>query len=243
MIIHKLLLRYFTHGDDREFYLMQAQDAAAWLERAGVRLGPGTEAVDLGCGHGVFGAELKKRGWQVTFADQENHLLAERAGERFAQIDLDRDDYSKLGQFDLVVCSNVFEHLAKPERFLAEISKLLRPEGKLYLSWTNWWSPFGGHDFAPFHYLGPRLGRWVHHKLTGRWSDHVPFAGLYPTYIGRTLRQVRTSPDLRILKMATRYYPEFSLVLRLPLAREVLAWNCALLVGRREAPKKSAASL
>jgi SAM-dependent methyltransferase len=233
MIIHKLLRRWFTHRDDTVFYEIQAQDSLRWLEQAGVPLGPQTEALDLGCGHGVFGAALQKRGCKVTFADYSNHLFPELQSSRLLQIDLDKDDYAKLGQYDLVIFSNVFEHLAQPERFLAECPKLLKPNGVLYLTWTNWLSPFGGHDFAPWHYLGPRFGRWVHYKLTGKWSDHVPYAGLYPTYIGRTLRQIRAVPGLKIQRMAARYYTEFSFVLHLPGVREVLAWNCALLLSKK----------
>lgn len=234
MIIHKLLLRYFRYGDDPVFYTMQAQDSIRWLEKMGVPLNSDTEALDLGCGHGVFGAELKKKGCRVTFADQENYLLPEIRNERFLAINLDSDDYSVLGKYDLVICSNVFEHLAAPDRFIAEVPKLLKGTGRLYLSWTNWLSPFGGHDFALYHYLGPRLGRWLHHKVTGKWSDHVPYAGLYPTFIGRTLRKIRSTPGLRIVRMAARYYPEFSFVLRIPAVREFLAWNCALLIAPRD---------
>lgn len=211
---------------------MQAEDAVKWLEKSGVQLGSQIEALDLGCGHGVFGAELKKRGCQVTFADQENYLLAHLKDQRFLPINLDRDDYSVLGQYDLVIFSNVLEHLAKPERLISEIAKLLKPTGRLYLSWTNWLSPFGGHDFAPFHYLGPKFGRWVHHKLTGRWSDHVPYAGLYPTYIGDVLKQIRAEPSLKVIRMTPRYYTEFPFLLRIPVAREFLAWNCAILLEK-----------
>ena len=233
MIIHKLLLRYFRHGDDPAFYQMQAEDSVEWLQKNGVQLTGGVEALDLGCGHGVFGAELKKTGCNVTFSDQENYLLPHLKSERFLPVDLDRDDYALLGQYDLVIFSNVLEHLAKPERLISEIAKLMKPKGRLYLSWTNWLSPFGGHDFAPFHYLGPKFGRWVHHKFTGRWSDHVPYAGLYPTYIGSILKRIRSEPTLRVIRMAPRYYSEFSFLLRIPVAREFFAWNCALLIEKK----------
>ncbi len=230
MIIHKLLVRYFRHGDDNVFYLMQAHDSIRWLEQTGVALTPQTEVLDLGCGHGVFGGEFRKKGCRVTFADYVNQLFPEIQAERFLKVDLDEDDYSTLGKYDLVIFSNVFEHLANPDKFIAECSKLLKPTGKLYLSWTNWLSPFGGHDFAPFHYLGPRSGRWIKYKLTGKWSEHVPYAGLYPTYIGRTLKKIRATPGLKVSRICSRYYTEFSFLLRIPIAREFLAWNCALLI-------------
>lgn len=233
MILHKLLLRFLKHGDDPEFYLLQARDAIRWLEESGVVLGPQTRALDLGCGHGVFGAELVKRGCQVTFADEQNFLLPEISTAPFRRINIDQDDLATLGQYDLVICSNVFEHLAKPDHFLKTADKTLAPSGKLYLSWTNWLSPWGGHDFAPFHYFGPGLGQWLFDKLVRKPRKHIAYVNLYPTYIGRVLAQIRRSPSLITLRAAPRYYTEFPVLLRIPLVREVLAWNCALLLGRR----------
>ena len=233
MIIHKLIARGFRRGDDAVFYLAQARDSIRWLEQMEVPLGPQTRVLDLGCGHGVFGAEFARRGCPTVFADEENQLLPELAGAPFRRINIDRDDLSALGTFDLVVCSNVFEHLARPDRFLNSIHQTLTPSGRLYLSWTNWLSPWGGHEFSPFHYLGARRGHLIHDKLTGRKRKHTPFENLFPTCIGSVLRQLRQSPTLAILGAAPRYYTEFSLLLRLPVVREFLTWNCALLLKRK----------
>src|SRR6478735_519196 len=63
----------------------------------------------------------------------------------FKALDLEREPISKLGQFDLVICSNVLEHLSDPQRLLEMIPESLTPGGCFYLSWTNWLSPWGGH--------------------------------------------------------------------------------------------------
>jgi 2-polyprenyl-3-methyl-5-hydroxy-6-metoxy-1,4-benzoquinol methylase len=233
MIIHKLILQHLKAKDDPTFYTFQAQDAVGWIERSGVALGKGTRALDLGCGHGIFGAELIRRGCPTMFADEQNALLPEISGAPFRKINLDKDDISTLGTYDLVVCSNVLEHLAKPSLFLDRVHEILTPGGKLYLSWTNWLSPWGGHEFSPFHYLGPRLGPSLYDRTLRRKRLHTPFENLYPTYIGSTLRKIRQSPHLVLLRAAPRYYPEFSFLLRLPVLREFLAWNCALLIGTR----------
>ncbi len=232
MIIHKLIARGLAHGDDETFYLLQAQDAVRWLQQQGVEFGPGTTALDLGCGHGIFGAELLKLGCQVTFADEGNYLWSQIPAPRFIAINIDADDLSTLGSYDLVICSNVYEHLAKPDRFIAAAGQLLTATGKLYLSWTNWLSPWGGHEFSPFHYLGALRGHLIYDRLVKKPRRHTPFVNLYPTSIGRTLKRIRQQPDLRILRAAPRYYPEFGFLLRLPIAREFLTWNCALLIGK-----------
>jgi SAM-dependent methyltransferase len=232
MILHRLIAHHLKHRDDPYFYLLQAQDAIRWIERKGVKLGKATRVIDLGCGHGVFGAELIKRGCQVTFADESNGLLPELAGAPFRQVNIDEDDISKLGEYDLVVCSNVLEHLDKPEEFIHSAGKLLAPGGCLYLSWTNWLSPWGGHEFSPFHYLGVRRGHLVYDKIVGRKRYHTPFINLFPTYIGAILKAIRRDGHLRIKAMAPRYFTEFSFLLRIPVVREFVAWNCALLISK-----------
>lgn len=233
MIIHKLIAHHLKHKDDAYFYWLQADDALRWIEQGGVAIGPQTRALDLGCGHGVFGAQLAKRGCSVTFADERKLLLPEIADAPFRQINIDRDDLGSLGQYDLVVCSNVFEHLAKPNQFLDSVHQLLTPQGRLYLSWTNWLSPWGGHDWSPLHYLGPRPGMWLYDKLLKKPRNHTIYGNLFPTYIGQVLSHIRRGSTLEILRAAPRYYTELALLLRVPVAREFLAWNCALLLGRK----------
>jgi 2-polyprenyl-3-methyl-5-hydroxy-6-metoxy-1,4-benzoquinol methylase len=236
MIIHKLLAQYFRQRDDPTFYSFQAEDAIMWIERCGTPVGPKTRALDLGCGHGVFGAALMKRGCQVTFADEGQGLLPEISGAPFHCINLDRDKVAALGEYDLVICSNVLEHLAKPKQFLDSVHTILSPGGRLYLSWTNWLSPWGGHEFSPFHYLGARRGHLVYDRLAKRKRKHTPFENLYPTYIGTVLTMIRQSSGLEVLRAAPRYYTEFSFLIHIPVLREFLTWNCALLLGRRPRP-------
>jgi SAM-dependent methyltransferase len=232
MIIHRLTGRYLKHKDDPKFYLMQAQDAIAWLEKKGVRMDPTTHALDLACGHGIFGAELRRRGCQVVFADVMNYLTRDIDNAVFKQINVERDDLSSLGNYDLVICSNLLEHLAYPDRLINAIPLLLNENKFFYLSWTNWLSPWGGHDFSPFHYLGSKRGHLVFDKLTKRKRIFTPFVNLFPISIGRGLQLIRQHPQLRLIAAATRYYPEFSFILRVPVLREFLAWNCALLIKR-----------
>jgi len=233
MIIHQLIGHYLKKQDDTAFYFIQAEDAVRWIESCGVALGPKSRVLDIGCGHGVFGEQFRKRGCEVVFSDVENLLAPHLAGSPFRAFDIDREDISKLGEYDLVLCSNVYEHLTKPRQFLDNVHKILSPQGKLYLSWTNWLSPWGGHEFSPFHYLGPNLGHRVYDRIVKKPRKHTPFVCLFPTYIGAVMKHIRRSPNLRMSRVAPRYYTEFSFIMRLPIVREFLAWNCAMLIERK----------
>jgi SAM-dependent methyltransferase len=233
MIIHKLIAQHLKRRDDEGFYSLQAEDAISWIDRKGARAGPGVRALDLGCGHGIFGEALFRRGCDVTFADESNLLMPSLQSAPFKQINLDRDDISSLGSYDLVICSNVLEHLAKPARLIEQIDKTLTEKGYFFLSWTNWLSPWGGHEFSPFHYFGPRLGVTLYDSLVKRKRLHTPFNNLFPTSIGRTFREIRRNPHIKIVAAAPRYYTEFSFLPYLPLLREFLTWNCAILLRKQ----------
>ena len=233
MILPQLLARFLRHRDDAVFYRMQAEDAVRWLEANGVRAGDAGAALDLGCGHGVFGGELLKRGWRVTFADEANGLRDEFKPHPFRPVNLDTDRIGELGRYDLVICSNVLEHLAHPKRLIEAAPSLLKPGGVFYLSWTNWLSPWGGHEFSPLHYLGAGLGPRLYDRFASRPRFHTPYRNLFPTYIGSILTEIRANPGLEVRAMAPRYYTEFGWIMRVPGLREFAAWNAALLIGRR----------
>ena len=235
MIIHKLIAGFLKHkGGFPEFYSLQAKDAIQWIRNNGAPLGSETKVLDLGCGYGDFGGELAKLGCEVTLADDESFVLPAYSKLPFRRINIDQDYLKSLGTYDLAICSNVFEHLAKPARFIQSAHEVLRPRGVLYLSWTNWLSPWGGHEFSPYHFLGVRRGYQFYSKVLKKKSQHVPFENLFPTYIGSTLREIRMNTRLRIMRIAPRYYPEFSFIMRLPVFREFLAWNCALLIEKSD---------
>ncbi|HYE31457.1 MAG TPA: class I SAM-dependent methyltransferase [Methylomirabilota bacterium] len=234
MIIHKLIAQHLKKQDDLEFYQMQAVDAIRWIAQSGVPLGAGVHALDLGCGHGVFGAELLKRGCSVTFSDFDNYLAPTLRTHAFRKFDIDREDPKTLGEYDLVICSNVYEHLSKPKQFLEAAAHFLKPGGVLFLSWTNWLSPWGGHEFSPFHYFGPTLGPKLYDRVMKKQRKHTPHENLFPTYIGETLKIIEAQPELLVRKIAPRYYTEFGFITRIPVVREFITWNCALLIERRK---------
>jgi SAM-dependent methyltransferase len=240
MILHRLLWRFARHRDDAEFYRLQAVDAIRWIRSRGVPLTPGFTALDLGCGHGVFGRELAALGGHVTYADERSYLPPDLAGATFLPINLDREPLDRLGRHDLVICSNVLEHLGRPEAFLSQVHALLKPSGCLYLSWTNWLSPWGGHEFSPLHYLGPRLGPALYDRLSRRPRFHQPQVNLFPTYIGHILRHIERQTALTVVARAPRYYTEFPFLLAVPGLREFVTWNCALLLRPKTAPSVQA---
>jgi SAM-dependent methyltransferase len=129
-------------------YLEEVNDGV--LRHMPRRSGPADGVVlDVGCGRGVLGAALRERGWRVWGI--ERHLGAVEAArprlDRVLQADLcdfDRIETELCSErFDVLVFSDVLEHVADPARVLRQYLRWLRPRGRVLVSvpnfvvWTN----------------------------------------------------------------------------------------------------------
>lgn len=195
----------------------------------------GARVLDLGCGPGYFGRALARAGALVTGVDlDESGLAGPVAGAPPAGVaDARRLPFAS-ATFDGVFCSNMLEHTPDPGAVFDEIARVTRPDGWAWVSWTNWYSPWGGHGIAPLHFLGPRIGVRAWRRLFGEpQGPNLPFDGLWPTHIGQVLRIARSHPDLVLLDAVPRYYPSQRWLVKVPGLREVASWNCLLTLRRR----------
>jgi SAM-dependent methyltransferase len=73
------------------------------------------------------------------------------------------------GSFDVILCSEVFEHLPDPLAALDEFARLLTPGGQLVLT-----APFASAvHFAPYHFYSGFSRYWYEHHLALRRFDLV----------------------------------------------------------------------
>jgi SAM-dependent methyltransferase len=235
------LIRTKRSDDASNFYGMQAEESLRWLKGQGITSATHRTALDLGCGNGFFGAQLVAEGYATTFSDEKEYIDASVPRPiNFIQFDICLDDLAKLGRHDLVILSNVLEHLPDPDRILKHIPNLLNPGGVFYLCWTNWLSPYGGHEFTPYHYLGCKMATWLHESLPEKLlidrrrdgHPHTLGQNLFPTYIGRTLRLLRGVKGLEVVDYVPRYYSELRWLAHVPVLREFVCWNFAVLIRR-----------
>lgn len=100
--------------------------------------------LDAGCGTGWFSARARQEGATVVSLDVGTRLLAETArkcdSSRVAASVCDLPFAS--GTFDIVISSEVIEHTPDPARAVREMSRVLRPGGRLALTVPNrLWHP------------------------------------------------------------------------------------------------------
>jgi SAM-dependent methyltransferase len=100
--------------------------------------------LDAGCGTGWFSARARQEGATVVSLDVGTRLLAETA----RKCDSSRVAASVCdlpfgpAAFDVVISSEVIEHTPDPERAVREMSRVLRPGGRLALTVPNrLWHP------------------------------------------------------------------------------------------------------
>ncbi|MFD4558564.1 class I SAM-dependent methyltransferase [Streptomyces sp. NPDC058469] len=227
------LFRAFLHEqDDPEFcYSLLARDAADQVEAYD---GPvvGRTVVDVGGGSGYFTEEFRRRGAHAYLFEPDVRELGRKPTDGTVIADgylLPLSD----GVADVTFSSNVLEHVADPQTFLSELTRVTRPGGLIYVSFTNWLSPWGGHEWAPWHYLGAERARARYRRRTGKPAKHTLGENLFAVHIGATLRQVRARDDVMVVAARSRYWPFLDrAVVKAPGIRELATWNLLLILRR-----------
>jgi 2-polyprenyl-6-hydroxyphenyl methylase/3-demethylubiquinone-9 3-methyltransferase len=108
---------------------------------------PGSLVMDAGCGNGSFIAQFRDRKWQLHGSDLPSTGI-EIARKTFPDINffladgqtLYADFLATVGQVDVVVSTEVIEHVYDPRGFLRNCYDLLKPGGTLVLT-----TPYHGY--------------------------------------------------------------------------------------------------
>ncbi|MFE0100007.1 class I SAM-dependent methyltransferase [Streptomyces sp. NPDC059009] len=215
-------------------YSLLARDAADQVEAYGGRVADRV-VVDVGGGGGYFTQEFRRRGAQAFLFEPDLAELG-AAGQKPPDGAVVADGYLLPlgdGVADVAFSSNVLEHVCDPQTFLSELVRVTRPGGLIYVSFTNWLSPWGGHEWAPWHYLGADRARLRYEKRTGRPAKHTLGENLFAHHVGHTLRQVRARDDVRVVAARSRYWPFLAgAVTKVPGVREFATWNLLLILRR-----------
>ena len=110
------------------------------------------------------------------------------------------------GSVDLVHSSNVIEHLVDWRAMLAEMVRVLRPgTGVGYLSFSNWFSPWGGHETSPWHYVGGDYAVRRYERRYGRPPKNEYGSSLFRLDLAPVLRWFEDCDDVEVRWIAPRY--------------------------------------
>jgi len=105
---------------------------------------PRSRILDVGCGDGSLGEQLRKLGHHVTGVDRARPELERERLDAFVEADLDQALPDQIiGPFDVVLLADVLEHVREPGSLLGQVRHLLAPDGWVIVSVPNFshWYP------------------------------------------------------------------------------------------------------
>lgn len=232
------LLRAFRHEqpDPPRFYTALAADSAAQVGHYEPL--EGRLVFDVGGGPGYFRDAFRA------------------AGARYLALDSDVGELSGLGDIasgtvvgsgmqlplrsdcvDVCYSSNVLEHVPRPWTMAEEMVRVTRPGGLVFISYTVWFGPWGGHETAPWHFLGGMRARRRYARTHGHEPKNRFGESLFAVTVAAGLRWAREQEragTVDLVHLTPRYNPWWSRwLLRVPVVRELVTWNLVLVLRKR----------
>jgi SAM-dependent methyltransferase len=165
---------FYNFGGERDTLYTKIRDAAlsssayrVWLRLDGdisfyLRRGRG-RLLDIGCNEGRPLEHYRRNGWDVEGVELNTKAAEVARGRGFTVHTVPLADLELEHQFDVVVLSNVIEHVADAGELLGHCHRLLKPGGELWIScpnnaswlrrafgryWINWHVPFHLFHFS-----------------------------------------------------------------------------------------------
>ncbi|HCI02082.1 MAG: bifunctional 3-demethylubiquinol 3-O-methyltransferase/2-polyprenyl-6-hydroxyphenol methylase [Oceanospirillaceae bacterium] len=105
----------------------------------------GKKVADIGCGGGIVAEAMAQRGATVTGIDMgetplkvaQLHALESGVDVTYRQITAEQLAEEEAGQYDVVTCLEMLEHVPDPSLVIAACAKLLKPGGQVFFSTIN----------------------------------------------------------------------------------------------------------
>lgn len=135
----------------------------------------GKNVIDIGCGGGILAESMAKKGAKVTGIDLSDkalkvadlHGLESGIAVRYKKIAAEQMANEEAGQYDVVTCMEMLEHVPDPASIIRACFMLVKPGGHVFFSTLNrnvksylfaiigaeyllQMLPKGTHDYAKF---------------------------------------------------------------------------------------------
>jgi SAM-dependent methyltransferase len=195
----------------------------------------GVRVLDVGGGPGYFADAF--RGAGATYIGLEpdaGELTARGAAEPGTLRGSGEALPVRTSSVDVCYSSNVLEHVRSPWTMAEEMVRVTRPGGTVFLSFTPWWSPHGGHETGPWHYFGGSRARRRFVRTHGHEPKNRFGESLFRVSVGGALRWARRCPDADVVAAYPRYHPWWAAwIVRVPVLREVVCWNLVVVLRKR----------
>jgi SAM-dependent methyltransferase len=137
-------------------YGFNTHNRAEWVAACAARVSPGAVVLDIGAGAAQYRALFAHCDYRTQDFAQEPQTLALGA---YARLDYTSDIVSiplPDRAVDVILCTEVLEHVPNPVAAIREMARLLKPGGRLLLT-----APLGSflHQ-EPYHFYGGYTPHW-----------------------------------------------------------------------------------
>jgi malonyl-CoA O-methyltransferase len=187
--------------------------------------GGGRLALDLGCGSGAYLPALAERCRDVVAVDLAHGYVRQATARQQGSMGVQGSAVAlpfRDGTFDLVLATEVIEHLPQPTALLDEVERVLKPDGAFVLTTPN---PLTPHDL---------LYR-VKRRVRGFDVDEHPGLML-PWVLTREIGRRKFVEERRVSCNFLYPYPVGELLGRLPNQSGIAAASQRLERGAQRAP-------
>lgn len=172
------------------------QNRSKWIETTLKNIKPGSKILDAGageCQYKIFCNHLEYTSQDIAQYDGLGNGLGVQKGSRdYKEIDIVSDITNiplNPNSFDVILCSEVLEHVVDPLSALGELTRILKIDGLLILT-----APFMSMThYAPYHYsTGFNKYFYTHHleKLGYEIMEITP-NGNYFEYLAQEVRNMQ----------------------------------------------------
>ncbi|MEK7990067.1 MAG: bifunctional 2-polyprenyl-6-hydroxyphenol methylase/3-demethylubiquinol 3-O-methyltransferase UbiG [Thiotrichaceae bacterium] len=105
----------------------------------------GKKVLDVGCGGGILSEGLAAKGAEVYGIDMSDaalnvaklHLFESNLKVEYQQIAVEEFAEQHAGEFDVIVCMEMMEHVPEPYSVIQACTQLVKPDGQVFFSTLN----------------------------------------------------------------------------------------------------------
>ena len=231
--VHLFRAFLVEQSDPARFYGALAQDAAAHVGHyAGL---DGAVVLDVGGGPGYFADAFEQCGATYRTVDSDVGEMSMVSAPRPGSV-IGSGVALPFAAASVDVCysSNVLEHVADPWLMADEMVRVTKPGGLVFISYTTWYGPWGGHETAPWHFIGGRYAANRYARKHGKRPKNDFGSTLFPVTVAGGLRYAQRVRNADVIDLLPRYNPRWSYwLLRVPGLRELITWNLVIVLRRR----------